>query len=209
MGLDWNPGNKPAPGHEEEFFALFEVLRSRPAEGYEQEIERFHEISITAYETLNAPQVGTHDEATQWIRQQYDRQKPDMSKEEWERQFQGFYVVPLVPPCDGLPRYSNGSPGGYVEPFSFRGDFLKDCVDIIGEEVMLAAWGSMSADEMLAYGNQLIHAAERYAAANNINLDKLDIEDADSIDTKLDILECAGRWCRFWAERGHILDAYW
>ena len=44
--------------------------------------------------------------------------------DEWVESLEGMYVVPLVAPCDGVPRYSNGTVAGYVEPFSFRAQFL-------------------------------------------------------------------------------------
>jgi hypothetical protein len=53
MGLDWNPGNKAKPGHEAE----------------DAPLERYHEISITAFETLGAPIVGRDAAADAWARQ--------------------------------------------------------------------------------------------------------------------------------------------
>lgn len=208
MGLDWNPGNRPSAGHEQEYFQLFELLRSKHANEQQEKIDRFHEISISAYETLAAPQVGTDDNATQWIKEVHKKQQPDMSLDEWVSRFQGFYVVSLVPPCDGLPRYSNGTPGGYVEPFSFRAEFLKDCVDLIGKDLLDDAWNSKLPDEMRDYADKLMQCAESYASKHGYDLDQLNIEDIDSIDTKLDIIVCAAKWCRFWAARGHVLDAY-
>ena len=102
MGLDWNPGNRPKLEHEREFFELFELLRSNPATGLEKELERFFEISISAYETLEVPQVGIDQSATEWIKQQYHIQESEMTIEEWVERFRGFFVVPLVPPLRRL-----------------------------------------------------------------------------------------------------------
>lgn len=211
MGLDWNPGNKPKPGYEEEFDRLFRQLENVP-ERTEQEslLQRFRDISISAFETLNTPRVGYSEAADAWAREAYRERSPDCTEQEWLQRLQGFYVLPLVPKCDGIPRYSNGDPGGYVEPYSFRAQFLVlDCEEIIGPRLVEQAYGSKLSREMLAYGNELITKAEEFARRNHIDLEHLDIDDYDGIDVKVDVVLAAGRWCRFWAERGHILDAYW
>jgi hypothetical protein len=52
-----------------------------------------------------------------------------------------------VPPCDGLPRYTNGSPGGYVERYSFRAQFLQDCEEELGDDLLATAYESKLPDE--------------------------------------------------------------
>ena len=94
-----------------------------------------------------------------------------------------------------------------MELFSFRADFLKDSVEILGEDLLTEAWGSMTPLEMLDYSNRLLDSAERFASARGIDLQDLDTSDIDSVDTKLDIVTSAARWCRFWAERGHVLGS--
>jgi hypothetical protein len=61
MGLDWNPGNKAKPGFEAEFADVFRAIQTTdPGETRNVLLDRYHEISITAFETLQAPVVG-HD----------------------------------------------------------------------------------------------------------------------------------------------------
>src|SRR5262245_31792531 len=122
MGLDWLPGNRAKPGFEAEFVDLFHRINAPGSAGAgDGLLERFHEISITAFDTLGAPRVGHDPEADEWARQRY-RVLTDAEESEAEflARLEGFAVLPLVPPCDGLPAYSNGSPGGYVEAFTFR-----------------------------------------------------------------------------------------
>ncbi len=199
MGLDWNPGNKPAPGQEAEFETLFHrienweepgrgllsrLFRKRQAddgETREELVDRFQEISVPAYETLRAPRVGYDAAATEWARELYPNVETEASEADWLESMKGYYVVHLAPDCDGVPRYSNGGPDSYIECHAFRADFLKGCTEVIGEELLDQAYESRLPADMLAFGRELIRKAEEYA----------------------------GRWCVFWAERGHVLDAWW
>ncbi|GAA1814510.1 hypothetical protein GCM10009682_39480 [Luedemannella flava] len=125
MGLDWNPGNKAAPGCEAEFADLFRRLTDPDGDAADDgDVQRFFAISVSAFETLNAPVVGRDPEADAWARQLRRELGRDESEEEFLAGMAGFAVLPLVAPCDGLPRYTNGSPGGYVEQYSFRAQFL-------------------------------------------------------------------------------------
>lgn len=209
MGLDWNPGNKPKPSFEKEFEKLFHKLQSQWCFRRKAKTDRFHDISITAFETLGAPQVGRDETANNWAREMYAKQSRDATEAEWLKKLEGFYVLSLVAPCDGIPRYSNGSPGGYVEPYSFRAQFLVDSTDIIGAELLNEAYESKLPVELLAYGRRLLTKAESFAKAKGLDINNLNTEDVDSIESRLDAVLAAGRWCIFWAERGHILDAYW
>jgi hypothetical protein len=57
------------------------------------------------------------------------------------REFHGYYVLRLVQ-CDGVPRYSNGGLYEGADETSFRGDFLKDCADVLGQDLLNDAWNS-------------------------------------------------------------------
>ena len=122
MGLDWNPIGKPKPDSEEEFAALFKQLGELPTRpgwlerirlrrrGIDREAikKRWEEIQITPYETLGAPQVGESAEADAWARKRYkEMEEPRPSEDEFWQEMRGYYVLALVPPCDGLPGYSN------------------------------------------------------------------------------------------------------
>lgn len=226
MGLDWNPGNRAKPGFEAEFADLFrKIAAAGPGEPRDALVERYREISITAFETLGAPVVGRDPAADEWARQWRLDMGIDESEERFLAELEGFAVLPLVPACDGLPPYSNGSPGGYVEQYSFRAQFLLDCADDIGEELLASAYESKLPEDLLSYGRELLAKAEDLAGRHG--LDPLNLVIPDKIPTleefeagerqpttwsvehRVDVAHSAGRWCVFWAERGHILDAYW
>ncbi|MDH3702438.1 MAG: hypothetical protein OEU46_14095 [Alphaproteobacteria bacterium] len=219
MGLDWLPGNKPKPGFEPEFKQIFDKL-TEPKDGTSSELpdeeknaleERFFEISISAFETLQAPVVGQDAAADNWAREFRRSENPDFTEEQLEnalREAAGYRVLDLLPPCDGIPVYSN-APMGHVEAYSFRAEFLTDCAEIIGETLLDRAYLPMMPDEFLAYGRDLLGKAEDYASRHGLDIDNLDTEDADGIQFQVHVVLSAGRWCVYWAEREHWMEAYW
>ena len=226
MGLDWNPIGKPKPGAEEEFARLFKQLGELPTSpgwfekirlrrrGIDREAikKRWEEIQITPYETLGAPRVGESAEADVWARERYSKmEEPRPSEDEFMKEMQGYYVLALVPPCDGLPFYSNWS-AGYVERYSFRAAFLQDCEDVISEDVYAKCYESCLAPELAALAQELRACAASYAKPRNLEhvefVPSVDF-DEESPETKLHILYAATRWCEYWSSRGHGLEAYW
>jgi hypothetical protein len=210
MGLDWNPGPKAKVGHEQEFRDLWHKLQGR-CFLRSRKIKRFHEITLTAFETLDTPRVGFDSAATEWARQVAFANRADKSLAEdvFVEQMRGFYVLDLVPPCDGLPRYTNGHAGGYVERYSFRGKFLEDTREIIGKELLESAYVSRLPEDTVVYGDTLIEAASKFATERHIDTTKIQrCEEPEKIEFRLDVVFSAGRWCRFWGERGHWLEAY-
>jgi hypothetical protein len=212
MGLDWNPGPKAKPNHGQEFCELWAELQGESCVSREQRLTRFREITITAFETLATPRVGFDAAATAWARREIFPRRVDKSLTEdvFLQQMRGFYVLDLVAPCDGLPRYTNGSTGGYAEKYAFRGQFLSNCTEIIGEQLLDSAWVSKLPEDTNSFGQNLLVAAIQFASSHRIDTGKIHLaEDPDSIEFRLDVVFSAGRWCRFWAEKGHWLDAYW
>jgi len=225
VGLDWNPGNRAKPGCEAEFTdVLRRLLASKRGAKRDTLMARFREISVAAFETLGTPRVGHDPQADAWARQMYHQEKRDESVEDFVRALEGFWVLDLVPPCDGLPRYSNGSPGGYVEAYAFRAQFLDDCAEELGEGLLDAAYESKLPPETVAYGRQLLAVADELVHRHNLDPSTLGPDDFPTIEElqagkrapttfspthRADVLSCAGRWCVFWGERGHFLDAYW
>lgn len=226
MGLDWNPIGKPKPGYEEEFVSLFKQLgelnanpgffeklrRKRKGIDRDAMLERFNEIQITPYETVGAPQVGVSEEANAWARQRYlEMKEPRPPESEFWENMNGYYVLALAPPCDGFPRYSNSSLG-YVERFSFRGQFLLDCEDILTKETLGKCYESCLTPEFAILGKELRESVTAYAKANNLEHIEF-VENveyvANSPQTKAHILFSAARWCEYWSSRGHSLEADW
>jgi hypothetical protein len=210
MGLDWNPGPKAKPGHEAEFGRLWRKLHSKWRWRRDADLRRFGEITMTAFDSLDTPTVGTDESATNWARKQFEnRVDKTLTEEQFVRGMTGFRVLALVPRCDGLPRYTNGSPGGYVETYAFRGEFLRDCIDIIGEPILKSAYKSKPPPETIAFGRELLQRTLAFAATRNIDVSAVHAaEDPDSTEFHLDVVQSAGRWCIFWGELGHWLEAY-
>jgi len=226
MGLDWNPLGKPKPGAEEEFAVLFKQLGELPTKpswferirlrrrGIDREAiyNRWHEIQISPHETLGAPRVGESAEADAWARERYNEmEEPERSEDEFMKEMRGYYVLALVPPCDGLPFYSNWA-AGYVERFSFRAAFLQVCEDIIPKDTFGKCYESCLAPELAVLGHELRACAASFAKQKNLEHIEFakDVEfNEESPETRLDILYAAARWCEYWSSRGHGLEAYW
>lgn len=226
MGLDWNPLGRPKPGAEEEFASLFKQLGEisvnagffekwrRRRRGIDREtlLARFNEIQITPYETVGAPRVGASAEADAWTRKRYEEMdSPKPSESEFWREMDGYYVLALAPPSDGLPHYSNW-PAGYCERFSFRAEFLRDCEDILSEETFAKCYVSCLAPELATLARELRACVTSYARSNNLEHIEQESEgnfEPESPESKAHILYCAARWCEFWSSRGHGLEADW
>jgi hypothetical protein len=229
MGLDWIPGNKPKPGYEREFIKIVTstagdklaakdrprlagALRDRLAglagktPSQEQMRARFAEISISAFETLQAPRVGFDSEADRWARDLHAKRSIAENIEDWLAKMRGYYVVALAAPCDGIPPYSNGALG-YVEQFAFRAQFLTSCVPVIGALIDQAYYLKFCPD-LMAYGDQLLASAQDFARSHGLLVPTAAPEDPDSREGQLHIVVAAARWCRYWADRGHYLEPY-
>ncbi len=231
MGLDWNPGNKPKPGFQAEFRKLvialagdklgpqdrpsfvnslrdnfFQSIRLRPSN--EKLLRRYNEISMSAFETLNAPRVGFDSRADEWAREIHSKQKITTPLDEWMTKMQGYYVVALVAPCDGIPCYSNGIVANYVERFSFRAQFLTSCLPVIDNDLLQEAYVLKFVPDLLAYARRLRSAADVFAYSNDIAIPKDAPADPDTIESHLHVVDAAARWCQFWADRGHFLEPY-
>src|SRR5207245_1532065 len=156
------------------------------------------------------PRIGFDFAATEWAHKEAfpKRQDKSLTEDVFVAKMRGFYVLDLVSPCDGIPRYTNGCAGGCVERYSFRGQFLEDCEDIIGTSLLESAWNSKLPEDTITYGIRLLERAGEYAVAKGVDTSKCHLaEDPDSADFHVDVVVAAGRWCRFWGHRGHWLEA--
>jgi hypothetical protein len=216
MGLDWNPANKPAPGREQEYAILLAALEAEAESGGDESDEEsaasqaFFAATISAFDTLEAPTIGVDEVANSWAQQQYEAGDQSEPFSIWFEKVRGLRLVHLAPECAGIPRYSNGSPAGYVEPFSFRAQFLRLCEEIIGTAALEQCYESKSPEELVRFGEFLRSAGLQYAATHNLDVPPISEEfDEDAPEWRADILIAAGDWCIFWGTRGHPLDPYW
>lgn len=231
MGLDWNPLARPKPGSEAEFATLVQELDSgrtrrggglllgllgvRRLSAREKKalLERFRAISEEPYVTLGAPRAGFDAAADEWLAAKLEAKGRLGDHEEVRQQMQGYYVLDLLPPCDGFPLYTNYPAYEGLDRYSFRAQFLNQAADIIGPELHEQAWNRKLAPELLAYADALESRARDWAARAGV----LHLEQATEAPpggegdpaSQAHILFSAIRWCRFWGKRGHGLEPYY
>jgi hypothetical protein len=222
MGLDWRPIDKPKPGFEAEYgelinlllgkqkqqISFFDRLKGIKPKTIEQLRKRFFEITISPYVTLNAPIVGDDIEATKWAESKFES-RIDKSKtfEQFMESMKGFYAVDLVPENDGIPVYI----AMHDECHIFRGQFLRDCEDIIGKDLYEEAYISKLSQETVDFGNRLMKVADEYSKKHNCEYLKaqriIPDFDEDKPETKAHILFSAAKWLIWWGELGHGFEA--
>jgi hypothetical protein len=224
MGLDWNPLSRPKPGHEAEYARIFDALEHgapaktlfgratrKPLGAHEKEahVQRFREISEAPFEALGAPRVGHDEAADAWLR---SRLREGARFEEVRERMRGYRVLDLLPDCDGFPRYTHNGMYEGVDRYSFRGAFLDDVKDVIGEELHADAWNRKLAPELAAYADALEARALPWARSEGVAHLATQHSEAEfvegSAETRADILFTAIRWCRYWSARGFGLDPY-
>ena len=228
MGLDWNPLARPKAGNEAEFDQLFSLLIGKeplyltafsaffgitsPKRKREKRLARLREISDPPFATLGAPRVGFDAPADAWLRAKLEAKGKADDFENARRQMRGYYVLDLLPPCDGFPLYTNYPLYEGLDRYSFRAQFLNDCRDIIGAELHERAWEQMRAPELAAYADALeakLHPwAERERVAHVEHAPEPPELAENDPASKAHVLFSAIRWCRFWAARGHGLDPW-
>lgn len=210
MGLDWIPGARALPGKEAEFNALLNRIKVSSGDELSKLNDQLDTISSFKLDALIIPRVGIDAAADEYMRKLYAEQKPNESFDDWCNKYKGQRVLDLAEPCDGLPKYSNAGMYEDVDITSFRANFLKDCVEIIGDELLEQAFNLMTAEELCAYGRSLERKAHQFADKNGINLSSVDwtLEEKEERLELLDIVLCASRYCLFWGGHGYYMHAW-
>jgi hypothetical protein len=214
VGLDLVVEGCAKPGHEPECRLLLE--RSFAGQELSQaEVARFQEISIPGYQCIGAPRVGFDSAADAWITEVREAKTAE-DVAAVMKEFHGYYAVRLVK-CDGVPNYSNGALYEEIDETSFRGAFLTDCRDVLGEDLLNEAWNSKLPEAAIWYGEALLAAAAVAEAADVTPKRRRTIlslvgrtKTAESVAVaeQLDIVRAAGRWFIFWGQRGHAIRAW-
>ena len=201
MGLDWDPLPRPRPEHAAEFAKLLARLQ---ATGDESVLDRMNAISTPPYATLGAPRVGYDDAADDWLREQVgDDDFYDMSMK-----MHGYYVLDLLPPCDGFPVYTHYPAWQKLDRYSFRGARLADARAELGA-LYDEAFRYHSAEQLEDYGERLLACARRFAREHRI----MEVElvaglpeyASQSAEARAHVIFSAARWCLYWSRRGHGL----
>lgn len=221
MGLDMRPMGKPKPGFENRFVEIFEritkdqipqpsfldKLKGKKFPTKDELLQEWFANQIQAYETIKAPRVGRDKEADEWVSNKYNElgQKPPL--DDFLKDYDGYYVIELAKEQDGVPVYIALGQDENV----FRGQFLQDCADIIGEDLVNEAWETKWADATLDYGNRLMAVADKVAKGNNLEYLKTqrlppDTEE-EAIESKLHIVFSLAKWLIFYGRNGHGYEA--
>lgn len=215
------PMGKPKPGFEKRYLELFKMisedkipkptlidrLKGKKFPTKEELLEEWFANQIPTYETIKAPRVGRDKEADLWIRRKYEKLEQKPSIDEFLKEYEGYYVIELAKEKDGVPVYISLGQDENV----FRGKFLEDCVDLIGEELVAEAWNTKLAEETLEYGRELMEVANKIAKENNLEYLKEQRYppdmDEDTIESKLHIVFSLAKWLIFYGRNGHGYEA--
>ncbi len=212
MGLDMRPMGKPVAGFEQRFKEIFNIIRENENLSEKQRqalLNEWFENQIPSYETIKAPRGGRDPEADAWAIEQYNqREDKSLSLEEFLQKMKGYYVIELAKETDGVPCYISWGQDENV----FRGQFMTDCIDIIGEDLVYEAWETKLAEDTLDYGNRLMQVADKLAKEHHLEYLKEQRnppEDADeeSMESKLHILFSLAKWLQFYGRNGHGYEA--
>ena len=211
MGLDMRPLSKPKAGQEKRFYELYSLILSENLSPDQQEqlLEEWFALGIPSYETIKAPQVGRDAQADVWLREQYEaNDNPDKPPfDEVYQDYQGYYVIELATEQDSVPVYRAFDQDENV----FRGQFLADCQELIGEDLLNEAWSNHLAEEAVDYAQRLIAAVTPTAQQHRLEYLKDQYEppeaDPESLESQLHIVYSLARWLIFYGSRGHGYEA--
>ena len=211
MGLDMRPLSKPKAGKEQRFYELYSLIPSEnlSPDQREQLLEEWFALGIPSYETIKAPQVGRDAQADAWLREQYDADdNPDKPPfDEVHQDYQGYYVIELAPEQDSVPVYRAFGQDANV----FRGQFLANCQDLIGEDLLNEAWSNHLAEEAVDYAQRLLAAVIPAAQHHGLEYLKDQYEppeaEPESLESQLHIVYSLARWLIFYGSRGHGYEA--
>lgn len=221
MGLDMRPMGKPKPGFEKRYLEIFKIisegeipkstifarLKGRQFPTEEELLKEWFDNIIPSYETIKAPQVGRDEEANTWVMNQYRDLPSKPPLKEYLKEYEGYYVVELAKERDGIPQYISIGQDKNV----FRGQFLEDCIDVIGEGLVYEAWNTKLAEETLDYGIRLMKVAGRIAEDNELEYLKDQkgppMVNSPAIEKKLHIVFALSKWLIFYGDNGHGYEA--
>ena len=110
MGLDMRPMGKPKPGFEQRYAEIFymistdnipkptfwDKLKGKNVPTKDELLSEWFSNQIQTYETIKAPMVGKDIEAEQWLKEKYEELEQKPVYEEFLKEHEGFYVIPLA-----------------------------------------------------------------------------------------------------------------
>ena len=194
-------------GAEVQKLSLLDKLKGRKILTKDELLQEWLEIQIPAYETIGAPMVGRDQAADDWLLLKYQESDKVQSEAMFTLAHAGYYVIELAKEVDGVPMYVCMT----NDEHAFRGEFLNDCVELIGEDLVNEAWETKLAPEALDYGNRLMHIADKIAKDNDLEFLKTQRrppdQDEDTIESQLHIVFSLAKWLIFYGKNGHGYEA--
>ncbi|MDX2091613.1 MAG: hypothetical protein SFX73_27380 [Kofleriaceae bacterium] len=210
MALAWEPFPKAKHGHEREFEELFEKLEATMGPRRARLLEWFANLSEPAFALLDAPRVGYDAAADAWLAARVEKQRRTTSLDEIKRDMHGYYVLQLLPPCDGFPVYSTYLTTDGLERYAFdAARLLTEAHEIIGDHLARVATFEMMPATLAAYAERLHEAAQRFSVDNDLPGHVETIREpmfpAGTAAGRCHLVFAAAKWATFWSHRGHGL----
>ncbi|PTY38436.1 hypothetical protein BGP77_12045 [Saccharospirillum sp. MSK14-1] len=196
---------------EQEFNRLFHEIPQLTGEERQQKMNRWFDVQISPYDTLETPRVGVDQQATDWLREHYRKEGiADQTEEEYLQKHHGVYVPRLTKPCDGIPVYSN-SGLNMAAIHSFRGQFVvEDCSELVGVSNLDRLYQNTLAEDALLLAEDIQTLAKTYALKEGVayveHLKSVDAADTSAAQNA-HILFSLAKWLRYWGFRGHGFEA--
>jgi hypothetical protein len=208
--LDWEPLPTAKRGHETEYESLFKKLSTARPDRRDQLADWFSQVAVPAFETIGAPRVGYDEAGNDWLLKRAQKSnRSEAEIEELKVEMHGYYVLELMPPCDGFPVYSNHLTSEHLERYSFNAELLVGMKDVLGEQLWRSVQTAHLAAEHMEIGKRLDTAAQKFVADNKLAESVATIREPvfpeGSNERKAHILFAAAKWCTYWAARGYGL----
>ena len=226
MGLDWVLQDRVKVGSEErvaqtrdelariEASAWRRVLQAGRAKSLRADLDMLAESPLAV---LPCPRVGTHALADAWLREEWTSRQTEPPPatfvigvqsaprevtdpllgpnfDDVRARLHGMPIIELCTEPDALPRWY----GVAARRIDFRGQVMRDLEGLIDQELIDEAWEDHDAARMLDYASRLERAAKSISAPDEVT-DKVQ---------RLDVVDGAVRWLRFWGKRGFGYSAW-
>ncbi|HTO59988.1 MAG TPA: hypothetical protein VMM15_01910 [Bradyrhizobium sp.] len=183
MALDWIAGHKPKAGHEAEFQEIVATL--------------FWDKLGTADRTAASRAGRNRLPRALFGRTSAVRQPSAALRQRYDE------IGILASDTLDMSRGADDARDGAA--LSFRAQGLSAATAIIGDHLLRACYEIKYAPDLSAFGNALLVRAGAFAKAKALDVPAVPPADPASPEGQLHIVDAAGRWCRFWGDRGHLL----
>jgi hypothetical protein len=206
MGLDWLVLDKPREDKKEVYDQILNQIDELEQINYDESImeelcKKLKEVSVTKYETLKCPKVGDNEETVMYfIKNMYPYSKIRYNSNIITslNECKDQYIPQLSPEFNKISGHTHGL---ITSVFDFRGAVIGNN-SLLSLELRNEAYKDKNPEEMMIYADKLEIHIQIY---NSKELEEMN-ED-QQINYKL--IKEGIHWLRFWAERGHGINAWY